>query len=75
MNHYEFTKSFLSVSAALQAESGVKKVLLENNMPKARSTVTRDGNTIKFQVNGNISAVMLTQVLDSNWIVAQVGFQ
>lgn len=73
MNHYEFSKSFQSVFSATRAVVKVKTALKKNNMPKARSTVTLDGNTIKFQVAGNISAVMLIQVLGSNWNVAPVG--
>lgn len=73
MNQYEFTKSFQNARAAIKAEISVKKVLQKNNMPKARSTVALDGNTIKFQVAGNISAVMLSQVLGSSWVVAPIG--
>ena len=73
MNHYEFTKSFQNTHAVIKAVVKVKKVLKKNNMPKAYSTVTFDGNSIKFQVTGNISALMLIQVLGSSWDVAPVG--
>lgn len=73
MNRYAFSKSFKSEPAAIQAEAETKKILLANEMPNARNSVVRNGSTIKFEVAGNVSAVVMHQTLNFSWNVSPIG--
>lgn len=73
MDRYSFSKSFASVAAAIQADGEYRKMLRANNMPNAARSLTRTGNTLTFELAGNVSAVMLMQALNFTWNVTPVG--
>lgn len=73
MNRYAFSKLFNTEAAAIQAEAETKKILLANEMPNARNSVVRDGSMIKFEVAGNVSAVVMHQTLNFSWKVSPIG--
>lgn len=70
MNQYTFTKTFADVKTASMKSKQVAHMMRMSNYMKAANSMTVDGKTVKFTVDGNVSAMMLMQRLQFAWDVA-----